>query len=263
MGIAAAGSATGGLVYPVVVQQLLPKIGFGWTVRVLGFITLATSTFTALALRTRLPPRKSGPLVEWDAFREPTYVLYVSGMFLNFWALYFAFYYVGAFGRNIIGISYSDSISILLIMNGIGMIGRLVPAFLADKYFGPLNMIAPCAFFAGILFFSWPGVHSWNGLIAFACVYGLFSAGVQALWPAGLASLTTDLKKAGTRMGMGFTLVSFACLTGPPLAGALITEDGGGYLKAQMWAGTCMVVGGITLFVARIASTGFVLRKRI
>ena len=94
MGIAAAGSASGSLVYPVVVQQLLPSIGFGWTVRMLGFITLSTSILAATFLTPRLPPRASAPLVEWTAFTEPPYVLYSIGMFLNFMGIYVAFYYV-------------------------------------------------------------------------------------------------------------------------------------------------------------------------
>ena len=94
MGIAAAGSASGSLVYPVVVQQLLPSIGFGWTVRVLVFVTLSTSILATAFLTPRLPPRVSGPLVEWSAFTEPSYVLYSIGMFLNFMGIYFAFYYV-------------------------------------------------------------------------------------------------------------------------------------------------------------------------
>ena len=48
-----------------------------------------------ILLRPRLPPRKVGPVVEWAAFREPTYVLFAIGMFLIFWALYFGFFYVG------------------------------------------------------------------------------------------------------------------------------------------------------------------------
>lgn len=94
IGIAASGSATGGLVFPVIVQQLLPKIGFAWTVRVLGFVMLALQALTLAFSRTRLPPRKSGPLVEWGAFKELPYLLFSIGMFLNFWGLYFAFYYV-------------------------------------------------------------------------------------------------------------------------------------------------------------------------
>jgi hypothetical protein len=33
LGLATTGNSMGGIVYPVVVRQLLPKIGFGWTVR--------------------------------------------------------------------------------------------------------------------------------------------------------------------------------------------------------------------------------------
>lgn len=35
IGLAATGTATGGIIFPIVAQQLLPKIGFGWTVRVM------------------------------------------------------------------------------------------------------------------------------------------------------------------------------------------------------------------------------------
>lgn len=94
IGIAASGSATGGLVFPAIVQQLLPKIGFPWTVRVLGFVMLVLQAITLSLTRTRLPPRKTGPLVEWSAFKELPYLLFSIGMFLNFWGLYFAFYYV-------------------------------------------------------------------------------------------------------------------------------------------------------------------------
>lgn len=38
VGIAALGSCTGGVVIPIVVQQLLPRIGFPWTARVIGFV---------------------------------------------------------------------------------------------------------------------------------------------------------------------------------------------------------------------------------
>lgn len=77
--IAASGTSTGGLVYPVIVQQLLPKIGFGWTVRVLGFVMLATQATALAFIKTRLPPRKSGPLVEWGAFKELPYSLFSIG----------------------------------------------------------------------------------------------------------------------------------------------------------------------------------------
>jgi MFS family permease len=94
IGIAATGAATGGIVYPLVVQQLLPKIGFGWTMRILGFIMLATMILPCILSRARLPPRKKGPLVDWAAFKEPCFPIYWVAISLCFWGVYFPYYYV-------------------------------------------------------------------------------------------------------------------------------------------------------------------------
>ena len=67
--------------------------GFPWAVRCAGFVALLFSIVINLLLRPRLPPRKSGPIIEWAAFLEPAYVLFSIGMFLIFWALYFGFFY--------------------------------------------------------------------------------------------------------------------------------------------------------------------------
>jgi MFS family permease len=80
IGIAATGATTGGMVMPAMVQQLLPKIGFGWTVRALGLVMLVLGATAAYFLKTRIPPRKAGPLVEWSAFTEPPFVLFCIGM---------------------------------------------------------------------------------------------------------------------------------------------------------------------------------------
>jgi len=94
LGIATSGNATGGLLYPVIVRELLPKIGFGWTVRVLGFINLLTLGITIAFMKPRLPPRKSGPILEWRAIKDIPYVLFVIGCCFLMAAVYFVFYYV-------------------------------------------------------------------------------------------------------------------------------------------------------------------------
>lgn len=149
IGIAASGTATGGLVFPSIVQHLMPRIGFAWTVRILGFIMLGLQSIALAFAKSRLPPRKTGSIVEWAAFRELPYTLFSIGMFLSFWGIYFAFYYVGSFGRNILGISQAESINNLLILNGVGLVGRLVPAYFADRYFGPLNTLIPFVCISG------------------------------------------------------------------------------------------------------------------
>jgi MFS family permease len=67
------------------------------------------------------------------------------------------------------------------------------------------------------MMFGWIGVHSLASLFVFAAIYGCGSAGIQSIWPAVINGLmeVPDLKRAGVRMGMAFTVVSWACLTGP------------------------------------------------
>ena len=99
--------------------------------------------------------------------------------------------------------------------------------------------------------------------MAWAVVYGWFTAGMQGLFAAMVASLTDDLKRAGVRMGMIFSVTSLALLTGPPLAGAMIQKDNGKYIDAQMWAGTVILAGSLVLTGARISKTGFRLMVRM
>ena len=61
--IALSGSATGGMVFPGLVEALLPQIGVGWTIRVLGFVMLTMQRVAFAFLQTRLPLRKTGPVV--------------------------------------------------------------------------------------------------------------------------------------------------------------------------------------------------------
>ncbi|KXH31136.1 riboflavin transporter MCH5 [Colletotrichum simmondsii] len=226
IGVAISGSATGGMIYPVIARQLLPMIGFSWTMRVMALIQLITLLIANFSMQSRIRPRRSGSLIEFSAFMEKPYLLFTIGMFFNFWGVYFAFYYIGPFSGDRLSFSYDSSINILMIMNGVGAIGRVIPGFLADLYLGPLNVVIPAAAICTILLLCWMAIQSSTALYVWAVFYGIFGATVQGLFPAALSSLTTDLQKAGTRMGMVYTIVSFANLTGPPLAGLLIKASG-------------------------------------
>ena len=94
--LVACGGATGGMVFPAIAQQLLPRVGFPWTVRVMGFVALFHFSIIISFARTRIAPRKTGPLIEWAAFTELPYVLFTMGMFLTLWGVYFVYYYVSS-----------------------------------------------------------------------------------------------------------------------------------------------------------------------
>ena len=265
MSLAASGTSSGGLVYPALIRALLPRIGFPWIVRVVALVALVLQIAGVILARPRLVPRRtaSAPLLELPAFREPPYALFAVGIFLIMWGCFFAFYYVGAFAAARLGLDpQRDAVNLLLVMNGTGIPGRLIPAYCADRFVGPLNMLVACTLGTAAAVYGWAGVRDVEGLYAFAAVYGFASAGVLGLLPGTLSSLTEDLRKMGVRMGMVFSIVSVACATGPPIAGALIQSHGGDYLSAQMFAGSAVALGAGTLWAARVAKAGWRLRVR-
>jgi len=82
IGMVASGTATGGVVFPLVVQHLLPQIGYAWTLRVLALIMAFVIIISNIILRPRLPPRAPGPMVDWAAYTEIPFTLYSIGMFV-------------------------------------------------------------------------------------------------------------------------------------------------------------------------------------
>ncbi|KAL1890838.1 hypothetical protein Sste5346_007979 [Sporothrix stenoceras] len=54
-GIASTAGGIGGIAFPILLQQLLPRVGFAWSTRILAFILLGLSVPANLWLRTRLP----------------------------------------------------------------------------------------------------------------------------------------------------------------------------------------------------------------
>jgi MFS family permease len=82
MGLAACGSVTGGLIYPSMARTLLPTVGFGWTLRAMGFIQLGTFAIALICGKPKQSPRKSAPLIDLAVLKEPVFTLYLAGSFL-------------------------------------------------------------------------------------------------------------------------------------------------------------------------------------
>ena len=300
---AAAGSSSGGMIFPAMIQYLIPKIGiclhqvcgryfdsdvagFPWAVRCVAFLLLLCAIIFNAFLRTRLPPRKSGPLIEWSAFKEPAYVLFIIGVFFLYWSLLFAFFYVRgfslllvnitdwlkeiltpyqiqAFAHDVLGWSNTNSVNLVVIMNAAALFVRPVLGFIADRYLGPLNSLIPAVALCAVLLYCWIAVKTAAGLYAFAVIYGIASAAAMGLFTSTVPSLTKDLSKVGTRVGMVFTLMSLGPLTGQSLAGALIQYDHGNYLSAQLWGGSSMLLSTMALFSARMLATGWHLKAKL
>ncbi|KAF5677309.1 monocarboxylate transporter [Fusarium heterosporum] len=251
MGVAASGSATGGIVFPILVRLLLPKVGFGWTLRIMGFVQLLALTLALILAKPRIKPRRSGPLIDYSALKDVEYTLYIVACFFTCLAVYLTYYFIAAYSQIAIypPLTFAKSLDLVVILNGVGVIGRVLANWLAD-YVGSINVFAPLALIASAMLYCWMAVSDTPGLYAWSVLYGIVAAAIQSLFPTGVSLLTEDLSKIGVRMGMAFTIVSFATLVGPPIAGMIIDHEGG-FKGAQAFAGTAMGLGAGFLISAK------------
>ncbi|PVI04983.1 MFS general substrate transporter [Periconia macrospinosa] len=256
LGLVTTGNSVGGLIYPIVVRQLLGKVGFGWTVRVLGFINVASLTIVIAFMQPRLPPRKSGPLWDMDAFRDVPYMLHVLGICFVMPPVYLVFYYVASYARDELGMAYTESLNLVLLLNGIGIPARTLPAYLSDKYFGVLNTYAVFLFLTAVVFWCWLAVFSLPTYYAFITLFGIFAAAFQSLFPTTIAALSSDISKTGTRLGMAFTAVGLSALSGGPLGGAILRASGG-YTAVICWGASSCVMAFVLCTSARVMKHGW------
>ena len=150
---------------------------------------------------------------------------------------------------------------LVIVINGVGIPARIIPPFFADR-FGPLNVILPMSFCICLVTWCWLAVGTVSGLYVFAVFCGLAQAGFQCIFPATMASITSRLDMAGTRLGMAFSLISVAALTGPPIGGAIQRANGGSFVGSQIFAAVLTLFTFALVLTARVVKGGWSWRSK-
>ncbi|KAK1987538.1 major facilitator superfamily transporter [Colletotrichum cereale] len=253
MGLAATGSPVAGMCFPILFGHLEPKIGFGWATRIIAFILLGLSIIPAVTMHTRLPPSgHKRSLVDQTTLRDPTFMLVVTGSFIGFLAMYVPYFYIQLFAVNH-DIGPSDFSAYFVTLLSAGSIpGRVIPNYLADKV-GALYMHISVAAGSAVLMFAWLGIRNMAGLVVFAILYGLFSGGMVSISPTVVVSLSPDLSRVGTRMGMMNFIGGIAILVGTPIAGAILGDYSEAAWQSMIGYGAAaLTVGSMCLTLAKI-----------
>ncbi|KAF3007454.1 hypothetical protein E8E13_004220 [Curvularia kusanoi] len=250
IGIAAAGSSFGGVIYPIVFHNLLPKIGFAWTTRVLGFIILATMVVPCTCMRVRVLPAKSRSLLDLQAFRIPAYSFQVAGFFCGFMGLYMPFFYAQVYALETHLTNPNLAFYLLAIMNSTSVFGRIIPNVFADRL-GPFNVVIPCCLVSAILCVCYIPVDSSAGICVLMAFYGFFSGSFVSLPPTIIVRLSQDRRdKIGTRLGQSFAIVALGVLIGTPIGGAIL--DHKGFTALWAFGGSMLFGSALLLLVARV-----------
>lgn len=261
-GIAASGSSLGGTIYPIAFRQLLQHLSFGWSVRVLAFMILATGTLSFFTIRRRVIPTARRSLkFDYRSFvAEPAYGIYTIAFFFTLAAQYTPPFFIQEYATAKASMSDDLASYLLPILNATSIIGRILPNLISDRI-GGINVLTPSVLAATVLGFAWIGITSTAGCIVFASLYGLFIGAILSLPPFVFATLCPDPKLTGTRMGNAFAVASFGLLMGPPIGGAILQSQG--WLATQLYAGAMLAVATAALICVRVYIAGWKIRVRV
>lgn len=255
MGLAAAGSSLGGVIYPIVFHRLVGSIGFAWTTRVMGFMMLATLAISNAVLKVRVLPDGRRKFMDLSAFEEGPYTFFVLGTFLGFLGLYTPFFYLQSYAIDTGIANPGLSFYLLAILNGASLFGRIAPNIIADRL-GPFNVVVPCTFITGILGLCLIPTRSVASVIVVAVLYGFFSGTFVSLPPTIYVHITKNRGMIGTRMGMGFACTSIGILVGTPISGAILSSTSD-YTYVWLFGGVLTLSAGCSITAARVFKGGW------
>ncbi|RMZ88086.1 hypothetical protein DV736_g4682, partial [Chaetothyriales sp. CBS 134916] len=262
MGVTASGSGLGGIIFPIMVQKLIPEVGFGWSMRICAFLILGLMIVANITIVSRLPPH-SRP-VSWRDFVMPftelPFFLLSFGSFLMFMGLFlpFNFLILAAADRHV---PESLLIYLIPILNSGSVFGRIVPTFLADKVGRFTTFVFVCTAVTILIWAIWLPGSGTGATVTFAVLFGFASGAVVALPPTLVASIS-DVKQIGVRTGATFSLVAVAVLIGNPIGGQIVTNEHGSYKMLQVFSGCLTTAGTICYALLRFALGGVSLKKK-
>ncbi|KAF7336531.1 MFS general substrate transporter [Mycena sanguinolenta] len=252
-GIVMSGASVGSTVFPLITNQLLPRVGFAKTIRLTGAIIPPVLVLGNVMMRTRLPPRskrsdKAAPPNIKSFLVDLPYMITVLGMFLGLSGLYFPLVYLQLFSvqHNIDSTLAFHSIAIL---NASGAFVRFFGNYFADKY-GPLNVQVGTSIASGALIFAMLGVNNAASLVVIAILYGTFSNWYLGLGFACFASFAKGPEEIGARAGVALAFCSLGALISGPIQGALLTSAYR-WIRPVAFAGTVTFASGMCFFVAQ------------
>jgi MFS family permease len=264
-GIATTAGGVGGIVFPILLQHLFPRLGFAWSCRILAFIMLALAVPANLFIRTRLPPlrsqngsvKMSSVMPDLSVFSDARFALSSVGIFFMEWGLFvpitFIISYAAAHDQDA-----TASYVLLSYLNAGSVVGRVLPGFMADRV-GRFNVIIVTISLCVITVLAlWlPAGKSQPLLTAFAVLFGFASGSNLGLVPVCLGQLC-DARVYGRYLSTALMVASFGTLSSVPIGGALLDSgrSGSGWTALILFSGVAYGVALVCYTSARVIAAG-------
>ncbi|KAK6205059.1 monocarboxylate permease [Scheffersomyces amazonensis] len=277
-GMATSGGSVGGLVFPLMLRHSYTTYGFAWAIRIFAFTCLGFMILSIILVKGRIKrePIHSDQQFDsrWDKIRsslnleklklnDAKYNYVVAGSFFTELALvllltYYATYAIAQ------GVSESNSLLLLTVWNGLGVLGRWVPSYASD-YLGHFNimLIMLIIYSASIMIIWLPFGHHTKVLFGFAVLGGFCQGAISSLMPACLSQIT-PANEIGYKFGILNSFMSIANLFGIPLASIVIgSGEVHQYNNFVILTGMISITGTVFWYCSRFAIVGSKLNTKI
>lgn len=254
LGVATLGSSIGGLIWPVVFNNLQPSIGYVWTMRTIGFMILGLLFFALSCFRPRKEAIEPRRMIAMNVFKDPPFLIFILAYLLCMFGLYVPNFFLPSFGKHS---NFSSSIfpyTTCLSKSG-GIAGRLLSILLTQRI-GAFNLFIPRTIIAAALIFVWVSISQQGSFVTLVILYGFFTGSLLSSVPMLVSMLTEEASEINLRLCMASFISSFGVLLGPPIAGSLLQVEPPKYLHAQLFAGVMLTGSGLCLALARAMKVG-------
>ncbi|KAJ5537804.1 hypothetical protein N7494_007283 [Penicillium frequentans] len=263
-GVMWAGTGLGGVVLPIVMQQLLDRFGFRTTLRAFAIALFLLTAPLVYFVKPRVPIPKNRPsppppnlrfiMTFTFALFELCNTIEALGFFLP--SLYLPTY------AGMIGASSSLQALTVILFNLASVVGCVLMGAIIDKLDVTVCILVSTIGSTLGVFIIWGFSMSLAPLFIFSIVYGLFAGSYTSTWPGIMRDVVR--KKASAESSMVFACLaagrgignlvsgplSEALVKGLPWEGKLAYGYGSGYGTLIVFTGVTGVVGGGS-YVAR------------
>ncbi|PYI33375.1 MFS general substrate transporter [Aspergillus indologenus CBS 114.80] len=256
-GFAIAGSSLGGVIFPFMVNHLLASIGFAWTMRACAFLILGLLlvTCTLISSNATHSPKEFKLSHYLRPLKEVNFLLMCIASFFMYWGMFVPYVFMVISSIHY-GMSVTMGYNLIPIQNGVSFFGRTVPQIWARKY-GQFNVfiLAMVASIVVVLA-SWLPSRGNAAIIVFTILFGFVSGTTIGLGPMLVMALSPPTE-IGYRVGTVFAVAGLGALTSPPIAGVLITRNGGDYVYAAVFSGVAYAVSTVVMVILRVRIGGW------
>lgn len=190
------------------------------------------------------------------------------------WGLFTPIAYLTSYALSTGAVSHAFAYQLIAIFNAASSLGRWLPGYLADKW-GRYNLmvltlslclISSLALWLPAALLSDPSAppdsdnNAIFGLLIVFCIIMGFASGSNISLTPVCVGMLCDTEEYGRYYATSYSIVSLGTLTGTPIAGAIVTANGGAYWGIAIFAGINYALSVACYIAIRVRKVGWKVR---